>query len=1473
MMRKRLFWSLVLQLMFGNITSNAKITSQSDLLRDVAEICGTGNHEPADCQLLHQAAQEFGIGSLDTLANMLEGRILDKGDSLTITVINDILNYSEHHFGQISQEAVISRRRLVDVYSNFRWEQAQKLAEQNEECANTLRRKYPKDKEIKLLSLVTQLEHLTILRNHDQDNPEHWAKIIQIEKDLEPYLSGKIVYNPLLVDCCHLMAVYKSNTSTWTGYVNSLIRQTFPKGTYLKGNYDGSNVYSNVEAFIEHVVKGAETLWSEHDLKRILLVSDVATLQMYAKTKPYEALHDKLLEWHTFLLGYLPEGDPMTDQIQLIMWECDVCYGQKLYEIRSPYPILYRYESFYGKESMSYLAMMFNLTRVMAMANPERGKALMKELQILINEQFQNDSDLYGTHLWSLYWVGIPLTNQNSTEMQSCLLRLTDWYTQHHRTTWQSIYIGKCIANFFSSYLSVPDKGVEFYSIAKDDVERLSGEDSQFTISVLENLVSCQMQSSSHDMLSDGERNCKKMMALKNNTGSISAKDYSMLSSFQYKLGKRDEVIKTLREGIAKSMKSEDKMWHCMLQLYLGWGLYSDMSISLDAEPKQLFEEAIPFFIEHIGQFGGSFMEGFNYIGYYYNAIKEYDKVEKTLLAGMKLHESLYSGEYDAFYINMLSDLYTFYVQSVNKYDKAEQLLQGCLEKLRQDPSFSMRGVILKLLWNRYRLLSVKTDDWMLRFTALHEIEAEIDRIKLYSGADVSQLRAMMMPVVYEYANMFSIMGRMLREVEKLHGQNIPGLTEEQTERIMQAVPTLYDAAKTNILPEMLKEENELRKIGDNYLDNIETSNLYSALANYYVSIERDTAKAESYHSQLLASNLPYVRMKAYAELGQLSMQQGHYEQAAHYFEQLTEEIDKGEHQLSSLADRAKYLSCIGDAYLMCGRFKDAIVPAREYFKLRQQQIALNFDLLTQSEREAFIRDGGAGEGGINVLLPKFPEELAGEAYDAALASKGLLLRASERIESAVMNSNNNALMALVDSLNQLSAHFKTLVTQNQWQFEYSGSGYNPEAIALRQQIETLERNINRQASQFIEGMNTPDWKSLQSVLKEGEAAIEYVLSDSASCGALILLPHEEPYYIPLTSPIRLWEELSLLNKTEAQEKAEDLYMRDNLKLYDKLWKPLEEKLKGVTKVFYSPTGFLNELAFPAFKCPDDTYLSDHYELHQMLSTGDLVSLRSNTEEGGVKSALLYGSVFYSPEHEQVAQSITEDNLRDKHRGAVEEAFDYLPFTKQEILQVEDIMHNSHIETNSYMGFSSTEETFRAISGHSPDILHLSTHGFFVRGDKDLMENAFLSRFPTMRFSSMQRSGLALVEANRTWEGATDKPEDSDGIITANEVALLDLSHTRLAVLSACQTAVGDFSTEGVYGMHRGFKQAGVKSILASLWNVNDKSTARLMELFYEKWLAGMPMQQSLNEAVRELRKEYPSPFYWAPFVLMDAEN
>ena len=278
-----------------------------------------------------------------------------------------------------------------------------------------------------------------------------------------------------------------------------------------------------------------------------------------------------------------------------------------------------------------------------------------------------------------------------------------------------------------------------------------------------------------------------------------------------------------------------------------------------------------------------------------------------------------------------------------------------------------------------------------------------------------------------------------------------------------------------------------------------------------------------------------------------------------------------------------------------------------------------------------------------------------------------------------------------------------------------------------------------------------------------------------------------------------------------------------------------------------------------------------------MLTTGEVYRQRGRKADGSLRSALLMGGVFYSDGHEALAREMmrTTGDFRSTgdSRGAVnddEETFGFLPYTNHEVDVADSLLKTHRVSATLLSGRASTEKALRDVSGKSPDILHLSTHGFYVGDDDEVMTNKFLARYPQSRFQSMQRAGLALYGANATWDGTNALPEDADGILTANEVARLDLTHTQLAVLSACQTAVGYASQEGVFGTHRGFKQAGVRSILATLWNVNDRSTAILMETFYKEWLEGKPMQQALHDAVNALRKVYSHPFYWAPYVMID---
>ena len=133
------------------------------------------------------------------------------------------------------------------------------------------------------------------------------------------------------------------------------------------------------------------------------------------------------------------------------------------------------------------------------------------------------------------------------------------------------------------------------------------------------------------------------------------------------------------------------------------------------------------------------------------------------------------------------------------------------------------------------------------------------------------------------------------------------------------------------------------------------------------------------------------------------------------------------------------------------------------------------------------------------------------------------------------------------------------------------------------------------------------------------------------------------------------------------------------------------------------------------------------------------------------------------------------------------------------------------------------------------------------------------------------RSGLILSGANKAWLGESPPKGQEDGILTAYEISHLDLTDTELVVLSACETGLGDIDgTEGVYGLQRGFKLAGVKYIIMSLWKVPDHETQELMVLFYKKWLeGGLEIPEAFRAAQQEMRKKYEhEPEKWAGFVL-----
>ena len=186
--------------------------------------------------------------------------------------------------------------------------------------------------------------------------------------------------------------------------------------------------------------------------------------------------------------------------------------------------------------------------------------------------------------------------------------------------------------------------------------------------------------------------------------------------------------------------------------------------------------------------------------------------------------------------------------------------------------------------------------------------------------------------------------------------------------------------------------------------------------------------------------------------------------------------------------------------------------------------------------------------------------------------------------------------------------------------------------------------------------------------------------------------------------------------------------------------------------------------------------------------------------------------------------------------------------------------------------------------------------GFLMRGDD----------CAAVEDKALTRSGLLFAGANNALQGKTLPDGVEDGVLTAKEIAALDLRSLDLVALSACQTGLGEITGDGVFGLQRGFKKAGANTLLMSLWKVDDTATQLLMTQFYKNMLSGMGKYEALTAAQKYLRelevevkpektafqqimdgkdgkkeknpehrtvRKYANPYYWAAFVLLDGIN
>jgi len=499
------------------------------------------------------------------------------------------------------------------------------------------------------------------------------------------------------------------------------------------------------------------------------------------------------------------------------------------------------------------------------------------------------------------------------------------------------------------------------------------------------------------------------------------------------------------------------------------------------------------------------------------------------------------------------------------------------------------------------------------------------------------------------------------------------------------------------------------------------------------------------------------------------------------------------------------------------------------------------------------------------------------EVADYILEWKGVVLDSLIRDRAMLkMNSSDKSEVDFKELL-----HLRQQIARRQLLQASGPKSKDADYALIKNRIYSLEKDLVRKSNGSSGSLPNISitHSSLRNILNDKTALIEFVtyrkLPDrrfgKQLFGAIVLTGSSAPQWIPLTS-------LTAATQGVLREYLNDVVMPDatneNISsllasLYESIWAPVERSLpKSVNTLIISPDSFLNFVPFACILSPEDKFLSEEYEIVYVGSGRDLTF--SPAKESNKQL-----SVFANPRFDR---SISATTKQFAMRSAEIAEFGrirlpQLPGTEVEGRSLLDEAKSSGWTTASYFGDSATEKQLRAIK--KPGILHLATHGFYLNsfsptqdGTRGMQVVGLEQDQPQASngkgVDPMRASGIALTGAQATlkaWSEGKAPDPDNDGILTAEEVAGLDLDGTWLVTLSACETGVGKVkSGEGVFGLRRAFMMAGAQNLLMTLWPVSDETTADIMKDFYHRALATGDAPKALAETQRDwlvkLRKE-----------------
>ncbi len=390
------------------------------------------------------------------------------------------------------------------------------------------------------------------------------------------------------------------------------------------------------------------------------------------------------------------------------------------------------------------------------------------------------------------------------------------------------------------------------------------------------------------------------------------------------------------------------------------------------------------------------------------------------------------------------------------------------------------------------------------------------------------------------------------------------------------------------------------------------------------------------------------------------------------------------------------------------------------------------------------------------------------------------------------------------------------------------------------------------------------DWKTVKKKMPDGSAAVEFITYDKGGTdylGAVVINKTlASPVFVPI-APVsaieyRCWEE--------------GMYASSLPYL---LWsEEMMENLEGCDDIYFAADGILHQIPVE-FIVPDGM---EGKNIYRLTSTRMLVEPRKPFSNSNM---LLVGGIDY--DYGRSESDVSNDAQAYSIFAGTGLSLGYLSGSRTEVESIAGARRNSN--DSLMLGMYAGESEVRNLMNRY-GIVHIATHGYFA--DDLQYESDFIPMTSDLQLS---RNCLFLSGVQRNLEDIRFDPSMPDGILSARELAGMNLENVSLVSLSACQSGLGYVTVDGVFGLQRGLKAAGAGAMVVSLWNVDDDAAVVFFQRFYANIDSGMPVHQAFMDAREYLRtaevvvkrrraglhsisvrKRFDNETYYNAFILID---